>query len=566
MTKSSLPVSSKPEGRAIGYTRVSTQEQQRTGSSHEVQKELITKYASKNQYDLDCNDIYPETHSASKIKSGISSEVLTGRPILQHVINMAKDKEFKYLICYSHDRLSRSFPEFLALKALLKKQDVELVFVKPGENMDSNNSILDKFFELMLSNMAQLEAQVIGLRVKGTGVTNTRLGYSVGGKTAFGYKLKNPLMTKRNEYVKSEKSPIIEEIFFLYLNGYNCENIAEKIKSKYHGENSRMWTKGTIASILRNRNYTGTFVWNKKCRCITGLTDDLVVCEKKNLAIVGKDIFESVSEIKSRQKGSSAKYFSTPFLLRDKLICGMCGSCLKPKNFGKDKTNIYYCKCDSTLQYWTLRIPQPFIENFVLETIEDSMKALLSTSNLDGYYDTYSNLYDNEKHSLEIDKKNIDEKLSSYSQIRAKCSETLGMKNYLQMSDESRTIYTNSFFEVLQNLDTELKAKETDLYKLKQEILKREKLSKLSKEDFILTLSETLSNLIKSYKISKTQDESSIKNRSRRIFIDKILDKVIVNSTPQGETLTIYLKLPQLLENYNIRLSDSAPINTMPGA
>jgi site-specific DNA recombinase len=558
-------VSSHSKPKVIGYTRVSTSKQKKDGSSHEVQKQLILKFAEDTLglSEEDVN-IFTETHSASKINYKPELDVLTDRPILQRIIDMARLREFDKLICYSHDRLSRNFAEFLALKALFLKYDVEILFTKPGEIIKGDNGMLDRFFELMLSNMAQLEAQVIGHRVKLGTKNNVEHGFSAGGPVALGYTLEYPKLTKKNKLVRTTQATAVSEVFDLYKSGYTYEQIAKIMQEKYSKTIQRKWSKGTVSSILNNEGYTGFMLWNRKCSLITGSGDDVVRLKMENLKIIEPADFDLVSEIKSKQNSpQNARFLSTPYLLKNKLVCGSCGNYLKAKNYGKNKTNIYYCKCDSTLQYWTLKIPQEAIDKMVLEVVIKAVENSLTSAVLDNAYETYCTLIDNEQENANTMRQTLKAEIENNKVILEKALDVILSKSHLQAPEDDRKIYTEDFFALMTNfyMDTKLKLDQNISDEKKYgDILKR---TKLTKTDFSLFLSKSLNIMTNNYNSCKNSGDEKARRRTRRIFIDQVLDKVIVNSSSYGETLSIYLKIPEQLGNFTVSLPESSPINSL---
>src|SRR4030043_766794 len=95
---------------AIGYIRVSTEDQAREGVSLDNQKSKITAYCQLK--DLNLIEVIED--------AGISAKNLK-RPGVQKVINMARKKQINAVVVYKLDRVFRSTVEALETTKLFDK-------------------------------------------------------------------------------------------------------------------------------------------------------------------------------------------------------------------------------------------------------------------------------------------------------------------------------------------------------------------------------------------------------------------------------------------------------------
>lgn len=84
------------------YTRVSTEEQAREGTSLEVQREFLEKFSADNNFEI--YKVYEDDGY-----SGYSTE----RPALKKLLGDAKDKKFEMVLVYKIDRFSRNLRDLL---------------------------------------------------------------------------------------------------------------------------------------------------------------------------------------------------------------------------------------------------------------------------------------------------------------------------------------------------------------------------------------------------------------------------------------------------------------------
>jgi len=110
----------------------------------------------------------------------------------------------------------------------------------------------------------------------------------------------------------------------------------------------KKWSKGTIESILTNEIYKGYIVWGRRGgRRNPGKRDDYTVSNKNYTPLIDNKLWNMTSNLrKVKSSSKNFKYFTTPFLLQDKLYC-CCHEEITPqivcKNYGSNKKSAYRC-------------------------------------------------------------------------------------------------------------------------------------------------------------------------------------------------------------------------------
>ena len=173
---------------AIGYIRVSTDEQAREGISLDNQRAKIEAYCEYKGFTL--TDIIED--------AGISGGKNKARPGFIEVLNRIESGEVEALVLYSLERLSRDMLTLLALERLLDEHDVELHTVE-GE---ANTSTPDGFVNFaMKAFLGEMERRQVKYRTKKAMEFKKAQG-AVVGSVPYGYRrIENRL--EPNEVVQS---------------------------------------------------------------------------------------------------------------------------------------------------------------------------------------------------------------------------------------------------------------------------------------------------------------------------------------------------------------------------
>jgi len=137
--------------KAIGYIRVSTEQQADEGISLEAQKAKIAAWCEINDYEL----------AQVFVDAGISGKSMDNRAGLQDAL--AATKKDMALVVYSLSRLARSTADCISIGELLKKKSCDLVSIT--EKIDTGSAMGEFFFTLMAA-LGQMERKLIAERTK----------------------------------------------------------------------------------------------------------------------------------------------------------------------------------------------------------------------------------------------------------------------------------------------------------------------------------------------------------------------------------------------------------------
>ncbi|MCT4618212.1 MAG: recombinase family protein [Marinisporobacter sp.] len=526
---SQLPIKNDPKEKAIAYLRVSTEDQKKDGHSIDSQKVYATKYAQKHKYEI--IQFVEEYESASKVKfDDIDYEnnlytALKNRPQLLKIITSVNQSKFKHLIVSTRDRLARNLEVYVGIKLFLQKKGIELHFANPSESMNIENKGLQKFIELVFGSIAELEANLISDRARDGLAQKVRDGYWPAGYPPYGYVTEciNPNAHKKKRILIPllNEQKYIEEIFRLHNQyGYSYRKIAKILNEQ---NNTSYWNKSKIESIITNETYTGKIAWGKRSRRSYDTNNESLVysSDEKCSAFITTDQWEQAKNIRHKKVNmKDSKYYSTPFLLRDKLACGNCGTILKAKNYGFYKNGtpregVYRCDCTRKLKKNEKMILK---KSIIEEKFIDEFLANLSPekTNIMWYY--YSKTRDRILKENEDKIKRIDEELTKKSQHISKLDALIQCEDnetILEALKVQRPILQREL-DILKSYKDELNAITANSFKAESDLV--DALKKLFKQDF-----------------------KHLSNERKRMIIDMLIDKVVVTKMNDDLKLTIYM-------------------------
>lgn len=514
--------------KAIAYLRVSTQDQKDKGHSLEAQEKYVREYAEKHNFQL--IDIITESKSASKVKFDNTSfensiyTSLINRPKLLKIISTANQSKFKHLIVSTRDRLARNLEVYVGIKFFLMKKGIEIHFANPSESMNIENKGLQNFIELVFGSIAELEANLISDRVRDGMSQKVRNGYWPGGRTPYGYTIKEIIKNGKTVKVLSPniiQQFYIEQIFKLHNQfGYSYRKIADILNQE---NNVSFWNKSKIERIITSETYTGKIAWGRRSRRSYDSNNKTIVYSANNACkqIITVDQWELATKIRNKKlKIKDKKYYNTPFLLRDKLVCGLCGAYLQAKNYGNDRNGnpregVYKCDCTKNLKNNEKMVfKKSIIENKFIEEYLTNLTPK-KISNLWYYYSTTKKrILKETKEKLEI----IESELKLKRQNISKLNELIHSEtnNIILEALKSQKPILKKEIDILESYKKELESISEDLFLSQSELL--EKLKNFFKYEFI-----------------------NLSNQRKRMIIDMLVDKIIVNKPKENPKLTIYM-------------------------
>ena len=224
--------------KAVGYVRVSTEEQSKEGVSLEAQQERIRAYAVLRGLDL--IHIYCEQGVSGKIP-------LRQRPEGAKLVQEITQKRAKHVLTLKLDRLFRSASDALDQSAQWNKAKCALHIVDMGGSTIDTASAMGKMFFTMIAGFAEMERNLISERTK-TALAHKKSGSRV-------YSRITPLGFDRqgDQIVRNEaEMETVSRIQQLRKKGLSLQAIANALhKSGTATKRGGTWHAVTIQKILR---------------------------------------------------------------------------------------------------------------------------------------------------------------------------------------------------------------------------------------------------------------------------------------------------------------------------
>jgi site-specific DNA recombinase len=304
---------------AVIYARVSSKDQETEGFSIPAQLKVLHEYAINLQ--LNVVKEFTDTETAKK----------TGRIQFNAMVALLKqNKQIQHLLVEKTDRLTRNFFDFAVIEDLIKNNNLQLHLIKENKIITKNsraNEWLEQGFHLLIAkNGSEKIAEEV---VKGMDQKATQGLYPSG--AAYGYI--NVRESGKSSFIKvnTQAAPYVIKMFELYATGsYSLSTLHKKmIDDGMVYKNGKKFHVSNLEFILKNRFYTGVFIWKGK-----------LYENAQHEPLVSKEIFQRVQNILTNPYKSKSRKELFPFT--NLISCGLCG-CKFTAELKKEKYIYYHC-------------------------------------------------------------------------------------------------------------------------------------------------------------------------------------------------------------------------------
>ena len=296
---------------AVIYARYSSDSQ--TEQSIEGQLRVCEEYAKNN-------DILVLHTYIDRAMTGTNDN----RPDFQRMIKDSANEKWDMVLVYKLDRFSRNKYETAKYKHILKENGVKVVSAM--ENIpDSPEGII---LESVIEGMNQYYSEELSQKVR-RGMRESRAkGNYTGGVLIYGYKI-----VDHKVVIDDEQAEVVRLIYEQYSMGVYVKDIIINLNSKGIYNKGKPFAKNTVYNILRNEKYSGIYRHGDE------------VFDNIYPQIVSAEIYNRVRAKIAKNKNGKASVM-TRYLLKNKVICGYCGSMMTGVS-GTSKTGavMYYYRC-----------------------------------------------------------------------------------------------------------------------------------------------------------------------------------------------------------------------------
>lgn len=320
--------------KAAIYCRVSTEDQEREGTSLQSQLEACKKLAQERGYEV------PEEYIISEVYSGLSLD----RPELARLRQWVRDRELDTVIGYSTDRLSRDPVHLLLLAEEFDKRHVELTFVT--EPLD--NSMEGQLLSFVRGWASKLEAIKIAERTMRGKRMRTLAGKLPGGSHArlYGYHyIKGKGDGRGIRVINEDEANWVRQMFrWLVEEGLSLRAITLRLRTLGvpRPNGGHFWARSAVYYILTNPAYCGktyafTYTYTepqrprksnpkrRKTHIVWKPREEWVEIPHATPPIISEELFEAAQAKLRRNKELSLRNARRQYLLRGHVYCRKCG-------------------------------------------------------------------------------------------------------------------------------------------------------------------------------------------------------------------------------------------------
>ncbi|MGL5149095.1 MAG: recombinase family protein [Clostridium sp.] len=324
----------------------------------------------------------------------------TNRPEFQRLLNDAKDKKFKSLVCYRLDRISRNVADFSQTLELLQNNNIDFISIR--EQFDTSTP-MGRAMVYIASVFAQLERETIAERVRDNMIELSKTGRWLGGTPPLGFSSIKETLIDENFKERTLSKLIIEEneltkVKLIYDKYLATESLSQVAKFTYEcnitGKLGGDIDKSTISNVLQNPVYVKSTpnvleYLRKKGFSVYGEAngnglmryaqndDDKIVAVSLHPGIIEGDTWIKVQELIERNKFKPPTLGKTNLaLLTGLLKCGKCGAnmIVKYGSVYKNNKQAFYYKCSNKSRSYGIKCDSHNIngydaENLVIDTV-----------------------------------------------------------------------------------------------------------------------------------------------------------------------------------------------------
>ena len=299
------------------YCRVSTDNQEREGTSLQTQLENCLTYCQGKSYDV--------RYRFSEAYSGLSLE----RPELDKLRDLVRAEAIDVVVIYGLDRFTRNPNHGVILQEELEKHNVSLEAVSE----DIDNSELGKLISYIRGYANKQETEKLKDRSRRGKRARAKAGRipSGGGSTIYGcdYIKVSQENGGRRIINEIEASWVRQMYDWLVNEGLSTNGIMYRLRAlNAPSKSGKIWSRHSVQAILTNPAYTGkfyAFTTTNGHKRFSRPQSDWIEIEGVTPTIIPQETFAAAQrqlQVNRTKTVPSTKY---EYLLRGHLRCAQCG-------------------------------------------------------------------------------------------------------------------------------------------------------------------------------------------------------------------------------------------------
>jgi len=302
--------------KAALYCRVSTDNQEREGTSLQTQLENCLTYCQGKGYDV--------SYRLSEAYSGLSLE----RPELDELRELVRTEVIDVVVCYSLDRLTRDPGHGVIIIQELEKHHVTLEAVTE----DVDNTELGKLISYIRGYASKVEAEKIRERtIRGKKARAKEGRLPTGGAAKpYGYDYIKDSDKGGRRVVNEIEAGWVKKIFEWCIDeGQSTYAIASRLRELgVPTKKGKAWSKETIRAILKNTAYMGkTYAFKTKHgQPINDIPRDAwIEIPNATPPIIDSQMFDDAQKQLGINSQKAMRNTRHHYLLRRHIRCQKCG-------------------------------------------------------------------------------------------------------------------------------------------------------------------------------------------------------------------------------------------------
>jgi site-specific DNA recombinase len=312
--------------RALIYARVSTDAQERDGTSLETQERACVEHVLQAGWVI--------VECIRDTASGFTLD----RPGVAQVRKLLRQGAVDVVIAYAVDRLSRNQNQIGVLFDEVEQAGARLEFVT--EKFE--DTAIGRFILAARAFIAEVEREKIVERTMRGKLERARSGRipQAMGKGCFGY-VYNP-QTGRRE-IEPFQSDIVRRIFQRYAETRSFSIVSDELNSEgIPAFAGGRWYPLTIRRMLTNESYTGRLIYRRtrwvsvrgpadgkrRRRAVQRPVDEWIEIDGASPRIIEEALWQRVQQVLADPERIRRRPAARFYALRSRLKCGLCGSAM----------------------------------------------------------------------------------------------------------------------------------------------------------------------------------------------------------------------------------------------
>ncbi len=325
------------------YCRVSTDAQERDGTSLDTQERACIEYCRQQGWQV-----------ADIVREAASGYTLD-RPGMERLRQQVRHGGSDGVLAYAVDRLSRNQNHIGVLFDEIAGAGAKLDFVT--EKFE--DTAIGRFILAARAFIAEIEREKIAERTMRGKAERARSGRlpQGNGKGCYGYRYSTE--TGRREIDEAQAS-VVKRIFQRYLETRSFSAVSNELnEAAVPSFSAGRWYPLTIRRVLTNESYTGTFTYRRSKRVwrrsgVTGKRrsiveqrppEDWILIEGASPRIIEQHIWDRVHLVISDPERIHHRITASNYLLKGRIKCAVCGSGIVGQTLRTKGHDYRYYRC-----------------------------------------------------------------------------------------------------------------------------------------------------------------------------------------------------------------------------